>query len=126
MKNDCVEGTLVIADRVSSIVTKLDIRQTNYLNDYHIHTFLDMVIVLEDNDFTANTSRMDSVETLFKQLVLIRQSNFLIKLQSGDNHLQPACQKLLKNFCGSLVYYVYYDEKSRSIISTSDDRSVRI
>lgn len=110
---DCIEGARAVADRISSIVTKLTVPQTNFLIDYQINSYVDLVITFEENSLIANSSRVESVVSLFNRLAFQRQCHFVIGLQSHCRLRMKnveTCRQLVKNLCGCLNFSSHPNE----------------
>lgn len=106
-ENRCLEGAEMVADRISSIVSMLNIVHTNILKDYHIFHFVQLIIILETDPKTSNSSRIDSALALFNRLPIHRQCQLTIDLQTNLDLVfkeYQSCRKIFRHICKLLAF----------------------
>ena len=82
-ENRCFEGATMIADRLSSIVSKLSTAQTRFLKVYHISYFVNAIFILETDPQTTSPTRIEAVLALYNRLEFNSQCQLIIDLQSS-------------------------------------------
>lgn len=102
-ENNSFQGAQMVADRISSILTKLlSPEQTNVLNDHQVSSFIYLVVAMETNTSTTSPYRIESVVILFGRLDVYRQCLLIIDLQENyydvTNEI-PSCRSLFRQLC---------------------------
>ena len=116
-ENRCFEGAVMVADRISSIVSKLNAAQTRFLKGYHISYFVNAIFILEMDPQTTSPTRIETVVAMYSQLEFNSQCQLIIELQPSLHQLlkdYPSCRQPFRQLCKILASSDIHSASCRS------------
>ncbi|EFX74642.1 hypothetical protein DAPPUDRAFT_307200 [Daphnia pulex] len=101
----CLEGAVLVGDRISSSLINFNKQQTQRIKQSEIQSYVEFMISLEENAKTANPLRAKSFTTLFSKLESSIQCNLVLKLEAQVRSRfknSVSCNSMFQELCKAL------------------------